>query len=908
MIFPELILAESEKTETWGNKCMQAIKDMAQVSKTKQHYIRDNTNWKYYHNMIDDSEYEYLTKVGDNYLPAKIRHTPLQRHFIDSLTSKESRRPISYSTVLCDKTSLQQKMEKKITDYLGLAFERVNKTYSDNKRKLTMMDRQFSRYKDQVSQNIEMMKSEAEAQGVELIKNPEFQQRMIQIEDMIDELNYQLEQEKYKVNNELLIPEEELKGLEQFYLYTPQDVREDIAQKITNNLKIKLNLHKKKTKNFVTQCVTGKQYYYVDYEDGMNMPIFEPVSNFDVYYPMIEGVDWIQEGPWVALTRRRSYNHVIAEYGGEIEKKYSKEKLKTLMTADFNALTQETATFVSTPTSGALLYDTGNYTGTVNSVDSIVEWKIWWKVPKMVYIKETPNPHKKGTYFKHFITKRMINTDEYFLRGDYYLNKDDNNNRYLASDVEPYSEKKGERTQVKYMTEIYQGVIIGDMKLSFRKKDNAYGSVDNYNEKLLPIIGKSYSSITDQPYSLIYNTKGLMELYDIVNYHKELMLALAGAKGNVIDISQKPPLMTDEEWEYQIKMGKLYIETVDANGRPKNISFNQWQSFDNTLSPAIQYLDNILMGIKELMGEIIGVSRQTLGQVVPSDQVTTFNQSINQSALITEILYYEHDEVFRRAYSLCSNLALRYCFKPKELYDIVYEDNAREIFSMPSDYFKDADIDIILVNGSKDEQNMEEFKSIATQLYAKNGGAVQDLLKIFNTETLKDLEKKIEYFDNKAKQLAAENAQSSLQQQLEIEKQKISFAKEYENQWKQMEFQIGQGKLQLDAARLEFDKQKFALESQILQQKTEQDKNLKLLELLNEDKSETSLLAENTQARQMDQKIRMLEIEMNALSNAMSLEFGEKSDMRKHFQTLKKIESDKEIRQKKMNKEHVSDK
>jgi hypothetical protein len=47
-----------------------------------------------------------------------------------------------------------------------------------------------------------------------------------------------------------------------------------------------------------------------------------------------------------------------------------------------------------------------------------------------------------------------------------------------------------------------------------------------------------------KPYSLIGETEDLQDLYDVLHFHKENLIALSGVKGSYMDLSQLPDFKT----------------------------------------------------------------------------------------------------------------------------------------------------------------------------------------------------------------------------------------------------------------------------------------------------------------------------------------------------------------------------
>lgn len=814
-------------------------------------------NWNYYNDIFDPSKFQYLTKIGNNDLPAKLRHIPMQRHLVDLLISEQSHRPFAFSIHAIDEESVKGRYYRVIDGIMNIV-----------KKNIKVRVSQLLMQKQQIEMKLQQMQ--------ELLnKEPETQDEAIQLESIRQQMpmiqsQYQLIIEELEEGAE--ISQDELNEVERKMTYDEKDLKEEFAQKILLKLRKNLNIEKKSIANLRTQCVTGRQYYYVDYIPGHKYPIFETIDPQKVVFPKIDSVDWIQEGPWAGIIDRISYEQFEIMYAEDFKKRYGIEKYNNLMQSNGHQH-GDNATFASTPGYGAVLVGSGDYNYDNNSSNTIERTRVWFKVNQRIRIKKSVNPYIQGKYFRHFIDaeKYLIDKDEYTYSNGFYFNKKNSTEKYPGKKTDTYSSSKGDDVIVRNVGQVYQAVMIGgEYLVDIKRCEFVYRNQNDYTITELPIIGLSYSG-NQQPYSLIRSTMDLQNLYNIVHYHQELMLALSGAKGNVIDRSQKPGSMTDEEWEYQAKLGKLYIQTMGEDGRTiRNSSFNQWPSFDNTLSPAIQYLENFKASLKETMGEIIGIPRARLGQTVASDQVGTFNQSINQSALITEILFNDHDEIERRALNHIINIATRYCFNAETILEVPVDSLGMQAIKIPPKLFSDSFFDIVVANNTREGQNMRDLKQLALQQNAKNLMPFYQVLDIYNTETLKELEKKVSYFTKKSEELMAKQSSNNIEQgkqaQIEIEQ----FKREYDMAAAKMAAQVKEMELNFKKAEMDMKQQQF--------DQTMQFKNYELaakLETQNkaidsEREIEGAYLVSQDKHQTTDEQIRAMEIQLNMITNQLA--------------------------------------
>ena len=598
-----------------------------------------------------------------------------------------------------------------------------------------------------------------------------------------------------------------------------------------------------------------------------------------VVFPQISGIKYVQDGPWVAIKDAISYEQVASVYGDEFIEKYGDKALKEL---EENPIQFESSNaFLATP-DGALYNSNDLYSGTSMS-QNIERIRFYIKVPRKIYIKKSPNPYEPGKEFTHFISpdKEIIDITEYKFKNGYYINKKNPKLMYAADQVDTYNSNKKEKMIEKYDADIYEATIIaGTFILSAGKKKHIYRDSDNRANIKLPIIGRSFSGLNETPNSLIWDTKDIAELYMITIYHMELMMALAGTKTMIIDRSQRPSTMTDEEWEYQMKTGRLYIETLDANGRAKNMSFNQWQSFDNSLSATIQYFQPVLEMFYQIMGTLIGIPRQAVGQVINSDQVGTYEMSAQQSSLITEILYDEHDETLRQALEQLINISLKYNFKEGITFELEHG-GKRERVIIPKDEMDKIKFNIVLKSNSKEEKEIEDLKQIALNQYSKAMLPLRQLAGIYSIDSVKEFEKKLEYFEDEAKKINSQSQAQNLQSALEMEKQKLKFAHDLQMEMENLRAQVDGMKLKLEEAKLNVEIANNTKNLAFAEKELGVNANLKMMDLAYEDKIESAMLKENISARTTQNQIDLLSMNIQSLLSKREQDKKEKIEMRK---------------------------
>ena len=849
--------------------------------------------WEMYHNSFEESEYEYLRKFGDYELPASVKHIPKQRPYVDYLVSRQARRPFVFSVNVSDESSLKKKYKNKVKDYLDKYLREYKQIFQVNRAKIEQLEQSKQTLVQQMQQQPQ---SEEEAQ------------QLASLQAQLPAIMGQIEYIKETILQQQIHTEKQIKHIERYYRYDKKELVEELAQKGLRSLRQKLKIKNISLKNFISYVVTGKQYYYVDYRVGDKVCTYRSILTNKVFYPATEDVEWVQDLDWAGFEEQMTLTDVLSEFGDRMkegERKKLKERHMRLQSS-------KGGIFVATTGQKAIPDLSNVESGSTNPDDGINVARVWWIAERKLEAIESPNPYNEDDSFIHFIppNKEVINAEEYTYksRKRTYINNEDDNIRKEEVDVEPYNKTKGQKYHKRVVYDLYYGVVIDDFIFIADKSETQPRYVDNYSKTTLPIIGPTFNNITARPYSYLWATKDIQKLYNIVNYHRELMLAVAGTKVMLMDMYQKPEGMSDDEWRYKMKMGVAEIQSRKKGiGPGLQPTFNQFQVYDMSLSSSIQYLDKILEGLDDQMGMIMGVTRAAMGQVVKTDQVGTFEMSQQSAALVTEILYAKHDEIECQALNALLHLSKTYLWDKETIIQMITPDGAEELVKMPADTLNLADYLITMINNTKEESSLSELKQIMLGLHSKGQMPLETFIQAYRVESLMELEKMAEYYSEKMAEVAQQSAMNEDERKAKLKELEIKLQGEIDMKIKEQEGMLEQAKLKVDQQRLALEQQIKEAEQQLKEKELAQDRYLKMFELVNERESEDNAVMLNDKHSTVDEQIRLLELKINSVISASQIEQSERENKRSDKQQMAKVAvEDKKAR--KIVKEHISDK
>lgn len=536
------------------------------------------------------------------------------------------------------------------------------------------------------------------------------------------------------------------------------DIAEQTAYHSLNYLMEKENIKFKFTEGFHDLMCASMEVFYTGQIGGE--PIIERINPLYFSFDYSPEVKYIEDGEWAVRRMRMTPSAIYDRFYDIMEEKDLKELLTRFRTdgytdkrdgGEFNHIRWR-----NIPIKGYDDYDT--FTG--NTVDV---WHVTWKSLKKI----------------GFLTY----TDEEGEEVEETVSED-------------YVVQEGEEIVWDWATEVWEGYRIADgIYLGIQPVPEQSISLDNPNSNKLPYVGIVFNNNNTAPRSLIEIMKPLQYMYIVIWYRLELAIARDKGKVLTMDVTQIPKSMgvdTDKWLHYLSSAGVNFINPYedgwDIPGREggKASSFNQFSQVDLTMSNVISEYIGLMDKIEEMVGELSGVSRQRQGQVQSSELVGNVQQTIVQSSHITEMLFYSHNQVKKRALNNLLNIAKNvWGNSGKEKLHYITDDITR-VFMDITDDFLYSDFDIFVTDSTEENRNLEMLKSLY-QPAMQNGASLSDIAEIMASNNLTDIKTKLKSIE-KARQ---QQEKEMLQQQQDAMMQAEAIKSEVEG-----------AKLELEAEKL----------------------------------------------------------------------------------------------------------
>lgn len=577
-------------------------------------------------------------------------------------------------------------------------------------------------------------------------------------------------------SGEIMTPEHIQKYMSKSY----KDIAESTAYHILEYLKHKLNLNHQFMKTWLDALVAGVEVLYVGVYN--NDPYVERVNPLYFTYDLSPDLEFIEDGDWCCRKMMLSYTEVYDRLYDRMEENQLDELLvlisgkpgnhgiqKKDMLDDFNSWK---VSHVNAPVQDPVY---------MNNQTMVAVWHVCWKSFKKVGFVVIPDENGEP--------QRLVVDETYIESGLEIPQIDSNGNEKLVI--------------WDWIVEVWEGYRIGkDLYVGIQPMEYQHISIDNPNSQKLPYTGAVYNNFNTRPKSLVSLLKPLQYLYIIIWYRLELAMARDKGKILSVDITQIPKSMNIDVNKWAHYLGSIGVNFVnpyetgwDIPGRDGSNAGapNQFVAIDLTMANIIDQYINLMSKIEGMISELSGVSDQREGSINQYELVNNVNKAITQSALITEPLFWIHDQVKKNTYTMLLNTAKEvYRRSGKKSLNFITDQGMRSFLNISEDFLFE-DFDIFISDTTKDVQNLEMMKTLY-QPAMQNGATLLDVAEIMTLDNISMIRGKLEEIETKRQQIEQQRAEQEQQAAAQLQ---------------QMENDIREEEMMLDEAKIELAKYKI---------------------------------------------------------------------------------------------------
>ena len=452
-------------------------------------------------------------------------------------------------------------------------------------------------------------------------------------------------------------------SVDKYMSYSHVDLREKWGNDILKYLEHAERLNLKFNEGWEHALIAAEEIYYVGIINGQpKLRTCNPLNcEFDRNpdNPNIEDGDWFREDRWMTT------GQILDEYGeflsdkqiDSLESGSARKGVSNSMHPGFGYSENDIDAYeTSSPASR-------NTSNSAQWLVNHVVWKSMKKIGFVTYPDEASGGKEEGIVDSSFkLTPEMI--------------------------------EMGYEVEWTWIPEVWQGTKIADqIYVDIKPLPNQSRSMDNPREVKLPYVGTIYNATNSVQTSLVDLLKPHQYLYNTIWYRLETEVAKAKGKKMVMDIAQIPKSQgwDLDKWMYMfdnvgIAMINSHEEGTEGSSTGKPSSFNQFNAIDMTLSQSIgQYL-TILDKIENLMDRIVGITPQREGQTKASETAAGGQASIIQSSIVTEPLFYVHNEVKKKVLSSLIECA-KFAYPNQKKLNYITDDQTRVMLNIDVEKF-----------------------------------------------------------------------------------------------------------------------------------------------------------------------------------------------------------------------------
>lgn len=350
-----------------------------------------------------------------------------------------------------------------------------------------------------------------------------------------------------------------------------------------------------------------------------------------------------------------------------------------------------------------------------------------------------------------------------------------------------------EIVQTMWVNQAWQGTLIGGYTLDeTSNSDNVttqglvinvrpcpvqFNSMSNPSKCHFGFIGTVANMNDDKPYSLVDKMKPMAYMYDVIMYN--LLDAISTNFGSILemDIDTIPEGWDVARWFAYAKNYHLSIKssakmgTGEAAGKLIAAVPNAGNKvLDTPVGDYIQQLLNLLDWITTTMSELVGITRQRVGNVQNRETKGGIERSVIQSSYVTKWLFDVHQDTIKRALECFLEVAKIAMRGKNKKFNYITSDQVMKILEIDGDEFAECDYGLVVDNSQSTNMNIENINSLALAS-AQNGSIDLSAYMRIMQNTL-SLAEKVRIIE-RSEQQRQEQAQQQQQQQLQIQQQEI---------------------------------------------------------------------------------------------------------------------------------------
>lgn len=503
------------------------------------------------------------------------------------------------------------------------------------------------------------------------------------------------------------------------------DYRDTLASQAQIDLDLILEDQKVKEKlldAFKDYLIAGETYSYKDVI--RDKTIYEHVSPLEIDYDKSPHVKYIEDGDWVVRRLMMTVSDIVDRF------------YDSLTPAQIDEL--ELGKHAASPQ-----YFADYLRSFANDSGKTPVYHVVWKSLKKIYEVSYPDPITGET-------QTRIEDDTFKA------------NPELGEEATPY-----------WVTQVLEGYRIGEsLYLEMKPVNYQPNQLHNLSMHKLPYNGRRFSDTHSENTSILKLGIPFQVMYCILFFTLEKTIAKSRGKVVMLDSNVIP---RQEGWSeekffwYSEAQGYMLI---NRNQVGVDKSMNQYTVLDLGLFEHIAEIIKVMEFCKQQYDDQLGITASRKGQVRASDSATGTNTSVNQSSVITEMIYTTFDQFVRTDLEGLINCSQISNINGKKT-TYTSSDQRVHLLDINPDYYCYADMGIMMSDSAQEREQLARIRQYA-QAFAQNGESPDAVIAVETANNISQLKNLLKEIGARQAKLAEQNAASEQEraiERIEVEKQ-----------------------------------------------------------------------------------------------------------------------------------------
>jgi hypothetical protein len=316
-----------------------------------------------------------------------------------------------------------------------------------------------------------------------------------------------------------------------------------------------------------------------------------------------------------------------------------------------------------------------------------------------------------------------------------------NVNATTKSEFFPMRTGTGKSNKKGYRLNRYESVRIDyDIYLNCGKSLHEPRSIGAAAYTTLSYNGTAYNDRNGTPYSIAYSLKDIQDMYDIMNFHRDNLVANSGVNGSRINLAGIPKILGQNFMERLLKfvaLRKQGVELVDPTEEGASL-FQHYGDFRASLDGnAVVAINSILELLEKQADTVSGVNRYMYQAAEQRDAVSNVKTGIKQTSLIVkdtfELIYNIRENILA---DLINQAKITYIKGKRGSYVV---GNGLALFSVMPENFCFTDYNIHIINVNRDAEKILEARRMLPELIGRNAVDVDVALKVSMSDSATEI-------------------------------------------------------------------------------------------------------------------------------------------------------------------------